>query len=585
MTKTKAILIIFVLIVASSFKAWSQVVISSLEGEYRDGQVFLTWNETNITDSTHFNVYLSSVPITSENLSSATKVGHHIETSSACDWWQNPASFSADSVDNKTNGFKLHDRTLDPASGLFVHTVTSSDPVQIYFAVTYSNGSSEDQEIVSGENSLLNPVQGMVSEAKPIPLDNAPLPGNSNGKSLIFQLHGRGSDASVSGNSNFLFFGDNSHGWREGLARKFYVGETEESIIIMPYDRTWIGRPLLYSRDMRDHVPAINTFWYGCNNMIYDEELSQDGVMVDYTEKFLLYLVKWAQEYYETDPDRTYLQGTSMGGAGGISVGFHNPDVFARIESKVPIVAFTDKSGSDERSSLYRLDGVCGKPCDSTIYTSTGIRFIDYMNGEKTVREFKGELPYLVLCNGRNDASIPWINNPSFYQALDETNRGFYCYWDNGAHNMHDSLPEDFSNLFSLIPEIRKSKSYPAFSESSISKDPGNGEKDNGDIVGWKNRGIYWIEVTETADSWSTKIFTKGDFLQYPSSVSVTPRNLTQFKPGNNEMLIADYSGSQKSIQTDENGIVKVDGIVINSLQDTVKLTISKTATIKGQVK
>ena len=206
MTKTKAILIIFVLIVASSFKAWSQVVISSLEGEYRDGQVFLTWNETNITDSTHFNVYLSSVPITSENLSSATKVGHHIETSSACDWWQNPASFSADSVDNKTNGFKLHDRTLDPASGLFVHTVTSSDPVQIYFAVTYSNGSSEDQEIVSGENSLLNPVQGMVSEAKPIPLDNAPLPGNSNGKSLIFQLHGRGSDASVSGNSNFLFF-------------------------------------------------------------------------------------------------------------------------------------------------------------------------------------------------------------------------------------------------------------------------------------------------------------------------------------------------------------------------------------------
>ena len=149
---------------------------------------------------------------------------------------------------------------------------------------------------------------------------------------------------------------------------------------------------------------------------------------------------------------------------------------------------------------------------------------------------------------------------------------------------MHDSLPEDFSNLFSLIPEIRKSKSYPAFSESSISKDPGNGEKDNGDIVGWKNRGIYWIEVTETADSWSTKIFTKGDFLQYPFSVSVTPRNLAQFKPGNNEMLIADYSGSQKSIQTDENGIVKVDGIVINSVQDTVKLTISKTATIKEQL-
>lgn len=570
--------------VANPFELKSQVVISSLKGEYMHGQVFLTWNESNITDSTHFNVYIHDNPINGGNISQATRIGHHIETSSASDWWQNPASFSADSVDDKSHGFRLYDQVLDPASGLFVHTVESSDPGEMYFAVSYSNGSIEEKSFSAGQNTLNDPVQGTVSTTKPIPLENAPTPGSVGGKSLILKLHGRGSDAGISGNANFLFFGDKSLGWREGLARKFYVEETEESIIILPYDRIWIGRPLLYSRDKRDHVPAINSFWFGCNDKIYDEELVDQGVIVDYTEQFLLYLVKWAQDYYGTDPLRTYLEGTSMGGAGGISVGFHNPDVFARIESKVPIVAYTDKSGSDERSSLFRLDGVCGKPCDSTIYTSSGIRFIDHMNGEKAIRDYKGELPYLVLCNGRNDESIPWINNPSFYQALNETNRGFYCYWDNGAHDMHDSLPEDFLKIFSLIPELKKSLSYPAFSESSNSKDPGNGEKYNGDIVGWMNRGIYWTEVVETADSWSVEIYSQGDFLQYPLTVNVTPRSLSQFQLGNNEMTNVEYSGSQRSVQANEDGRVTVDGIVINSAQDTIKLKISKSTSSKDQL-
>ena len=580
MTKYKPILL-FILFAISIGQIKSQVAISSLSAEYKYGQVFLTWNEVNVTDSTHFNVYLYENPINGDNFSQATKIGHHIETSSACDWWQNPASFSADSVEDKTHGFRLFDKILDPSSGLFVHTIASADPGSMYFAVTYSDGDNEVLNFTAGTNSLIDPIQGEVSRPRPIHLENAYLPGNEKGKSLIIELHGRGSDSGISNNANYLFFGDKSHGWREGLARKFFVTETEKSIVIQPYDRIWIGRPLLYSRDTRDHVPAINTFWYGCNDKIYDKELSNGGVMVDYTEKFLIYLVSWAQEYFETDPKRTYLEGTSMGGAGGISVGFHNPEVFARIDSKVPIVAFTDKTGSDERSSLYRLDGVCGRPCDSTIYTFDGIRFIDHMNEEKTVRDFEGDLPYLVLCNGRNDESIPWINNPSFYQALNETSRGFACYWDNGTHDMHYSIPDDFANIYETLPEIELGSSFPAFSNFSNSKDPGNGEKTDGDIVGWMNRGIYWSEISETADSWSIKVFTEGEFLEYPLSVDLTPRALNLFNVEKNEMFIAEYSGMQRSVQANDNGILTIEGVEISSSLDTIKLKITRSSISK----
>jgi hypothetical protein len=584
MLKYKFRIFLFLILFVHLLNTRSQTVITSISAEYQNGQVFLTWNEANVTDSTRFNVYLSNEPISESTISDATLVGHHIEPSSACDWWLNPASFSVSEPEDKSHGFQLANKTLDPSSGLFVHTVLPQDSLPMYFAVTYTVGKVEFDSVTAGENSLITPASGPVSLPLPVPQADIPLPGTSKGKFLIFKLHGRGSDVSISNNANFLVFGDSSQGWREGLARKFYVKETEESIEITPYDRIWIGRPLIYSWDKRDHVPAINTFWHGCNNKIYDKNLVNEGVMVDYTENFILYLVEWAQSYYETDPERTYLEGTSMGGAGGISLGFHHPDVFARIKSNVPIVAYTDKAGSDGRSSLKRLDGICGRPADETIYTYDGIRFIDYMNEEKIVREYGGELPFLLLTNGRNDLSIPWINNPSFYKALDERNRGYTCYWNDGDHDMHVDLPSDFVNLYTTLPIFKKNVSFPAFSNFSNNKNPGNGEKTNGDITGWMNRGIYWTEVTETENYWVVKLHTEGDFITYPTSVDVTPRNLQLFQVEKGETYFAEHNSYEEMIQADDNGFITVKGVSFYSKLDVIYLRIGKTSTKIGHV-
>ena len=455
-----------------------QPAVSNLKATMRSGQVFLTWKEAPVSEGTTFRVFLHDQPITDETLPQATQVGQSIEAGSACDWWKDPASFDANATPNRTHGFVIDGKELDPRDGLFVHTITEADPPTMYFAVLPSSSDTVLDSVA---------VQGAPAFPEPIQLQNAPASNSAAGGSLTLDLHGRGGGTDADNQANFLLFGDSLQGWREGLARKFVVESDGGNIVIKPLDRMWVNRPLLYSWDVRDHVPAINTWWYGCNDHIYDPQGVTNGVVVNYTEEHLLYLVRWAQRYFGTDPQRTYIKGTSMGGSGAISMGFHHPDVFASIFSAVPVVAYTRRAGADGRYNLLRLDGLCGRPCDETVMSSEGIPVMERMDGERIAREYSGDLPFLVLCNGRTDKSIPWINNPFFYQELNRSRRGFSSYWNNGAHDMLASVPADVTEFYAAQP-MELNASYPAFSNFSDNRDPGDGARDDGDITGWMNR-------------------------------------------------------------------------------------------------
>lgn len=526
------------------------VPVTNLNAFVRSGQIFLTWNEAPVPEGVTFNVFLNTEPIHAENLVHAQRVGHHIEPGSACDWWKDPASFDVDAVPDRTHGFVIDGRELDPRGGLFVYTVQETDRQPMYFAVLSS--SAEPSELMPGINSLSEPVSTEPAMIQPVQIQAAPEKNSAVGKSLTLILHGRGDGRNADNRANFVVFGDGRQGWRPGLARKFIVESRDDGIVIYPLDRTWIGRPLLYSRDKRDHVPAINTWWYGCNENIDDPDTVADGAVVNYTEEHLLYLVRWAQDYFGTDPARTTIRGKSMGGSGAISVAFHHPAVFAAVYSDVPVVAYTSRAGRDGKSNLWRLDGLCGRPCDETAMSSDGIPVMERMNSERIVLDYPGDLPFLVICNGRKDGSIPWINNPSFYRALNQARRGFVAYWNDGKHDMGDFLPADISGFYSLQPEMRLGVSYPAFSDFSANSDPGNGEADDGDTIGWMNRGLYWSDIRETEDSWSIFIRAEGDFLPPEGTVSVTPRHLTRFQIRPGETLLV----NGHPVQADENGLI-----------------------------
>ena len=171
----------------------NEIVVTELKAHVRSGQVFLTWDESQVAAEVTFQVFMSLKPITTETLSKSRKVGFNIEAGSACDWWQDPASYTFGVEPDRSHGFKIDDRELDPRSGLFVYTSRNDDST--YFAVLPSFADSSD--IVPGGNSLEVPVCALPELIQPIRLRDGPLKNCAVGKSLTLALHGRGGGSNL----------------------------------------------------------------------------------------------------------------------------------------------------------------------------------------------------------------------------------------------------------------------------------------------------------------------------------------------------------------------------------------------------
>ena len=566
-------IILFILLLIALVGKGEASMITNLSGEYRNGQVFLTWAEQNMAEGITLNVYASKNPITSQNLSSALKIGHHIEQHSAQDWWQNPASFFKDEKPGIPAGFVIKDSAppLNPQGGLFVHTVTEKTQGASYYAVTTTGPDDVEQtELTPKQNTLQKPIVAHMAPTHPIYIGaENPLPQNSaKGKALIFSLHGRGGGYTAGGEKpkqvNYLFFGNTKQGWRDGLAFKVQITMTDEAIHVSPCDRQWTGgRPLLESRDKRDHCPAVSTWYYGYPERIYETLDYKNKVVPNYTEEQLLGIVRWAQNYLGTDPNKTYLTGGSMGGSGSISLGFHHPKTFALLDVNVPAVAYTPQG------NLQRLNCFCG-PLDETVKTHTGKPFLEHMNGILTAQNTTADLPFLIMRSGRTDRSIPWANNPPFYKAMNTARQAIVAYWSNGDHaSADDNFPKE-SHYAPAREKIQLDRSYLAFSNCSTNHNPGNGDAQDGDLEGWINRGLDWEDIVDTHTEYAVTVQAYYEGLTYPVVVDVTPRRLQAFRIMPKEKITVQFStGDTHEIQADETGLLTIPKVNISNRAGT----------------
>ncbi len=549
-------------------------VVSDLQGVYRHGQVFLTWKEAEAPVGTTFNVYMSRQPITAKTLPEAEKIGHHVERHSARDWWQDPASFFKDEAPAEPAGFVIESGAdpLDPGGGLFVHTVTSHDEGKRYYAVTANgSGGTENTYILLGDNSLQNPVMGQVAMVQPIYIAEAGIPhaqDSAKGRSLIFSLHGRGGGYTAGGENpakvNYMFFGDAKQGWREGIPYKFHLTITEKTVRVAICGRQWTGgRPLLESKDRRDHCPAINTWYYGYPERIYETTSYENKVIPNYSEEQILGIARWVQEYLGADAKRCYISGGSMGGSGAVSMGFHHPYIFAHIHANVPAVAYTPEG------NLERLVCFCG-PLDDTVVNHKDEPFLEHMNGILTAQRTKANLPFLFMLSGRADKSIPWPNNPPFYRAMNDARQAFVAYWSNGDHGTAGREFPQNSHFAPAQEKFALDKSYLAFSNCSNNDDPGNGDRDNGDAVGWINRGLGWTDIVDTPTEYSVTVLAYYDGLEYPITVDVTPRRLQIFRAKPGEMLnVLVNTGESQQVKVDEDGLITILSLTISGRNGT----------------
>ena len=537
--------------------------VSNLKGIYRNGQVFLTWDEEEVTRGTTFNVYISDKIITAGNIGSTEKVGQHVEPHSARDWWQNPASFFKDEEPVEPEGLVLENGgpPLDPFGGLYVHTIRPKDIGPRYYAVTATGPDGvENTEVVPKDNSLNRPITGLTEPIQPIYVGKRGAAYSKNaakGKALMLLLHARGGGNTAGGphpaKVNYLFFGNKKQGWREGLPFKFNVLVDDTTLQISPCDRQWTGgRAVLESKDERDHCPAINSFWYGYPERIYETTFYENKVIPNYTQEQLIGIVKWAQEYLGTDPNKCYIKGGSMGASGAILLGFHYPKIFARIDAFVPAVAYTPET------NLWRLECFCG-PLDETDVNHKGESFMDYMNGILIAKQSEADLPFLFMLSGRTDRSIPWANKPPFYRAMNEARQALVAYWSGGDHG---SANKDFPLRTHWGPGLEKFRfdlSYLVFSNCSNNNDFGNGDPNVGDVVGWINRGLDWENIVDTAEEYSVTVLAYGGGLKYPVTVDVTPRRLQEFTVAEGqEVIVRIDSDKPRRIKPDEHGLISI---------------------------
>ena len=573
--------------------AFSGIIVTSQEirnlcGEYRNGQVFLQWEEHALPQDATLQVWVSDSPFTSSE-TKKNLLAKNIHQSSARDWWQDPASFFKSAQPATPIGFVIQDngQALNPANGLHVHTIPRNGDGERYYGVTWhSDNSVVEQPFRPGMNCLATAVAVKFEQVVPISLQSPALKrGDGLGKALVFAFHGRGGGAGVNNTTGkatgtHLWFADSNQGWREGLPFKFNLSISENEVCISPFDRTWINRPLYESKDARDHVPAVSSFWSGYNTNIAKSNNTPEIEVDIYIERYLLALMDWAQNWLGTDSNRCYLTGASMGGSAGISLGLHYPGRFAAIHAMVPVYRYTwEECSTSKAVSAGRLACACGPLQERPAkMQNSGQDFLEYMDGAMNINRQQIDTPPIFATNGRRDASIPWVNNPPFYQAANQSRQAFAVFWNDGPHGMSSSAPKDVKNWSNYLFKYRLNQSYPAFSNCSDNKNYGNGAPEDGDIVGWINRGLEWAEIKDTRWEYSIQLSAKHPDISYPVSTDVTLRRLQQFCVQPGEILqVKIGSGEEFSHTIPADGLLTIRGIKFADAQP-VSLTVRRPA-------
>ncbi len=520
-------------------------VVTQLRAEYRYGQTFLTWKEAPVPAGTTFNVYLSRKPIAdATGLAVAKKVCQWIEPHSAEDWTRDKGNYGKGRVKDKKTGkvppvpapvgyiIKEGGKRLDPASGLHVHTVAKDEAGDCYYAVTVVTDGREDRTVAPGANALRAPVAQKREPIRPIwqGQGKGVAAGSGKGKALFLQLHAKGNRPAC----KYIVFGDATHCWCEGVPFMFDVYVGRDRVTLAPSNTMYVGRSFKRGLAAKRPIRGIWTFWYGCSDKIPQPEEIPNGTPTNYSERRLLFEIDWAKQFLKTDPNRTYCYGSSMGGCGTMSFAFRHPEIFAAVSAHVPIVAYNEGDPKKGRQlgwhdNTFRLVDFCGP---LSLICSDGIPLSKRMDSTAFTLSHPGDLPLLVIANGRQDGSIPWHNNPPFYRALQQTRQGCVVAWNDGIHpTVAKLLPPDFKRWAKAgLTRFALNKSYPAFSNCSRNNDPGNGDSNSGDVVGYMNRGLNWTDPKETADRYEVLITYDLDAGDLPLSVDVTPRRCQAFR-------------------------------------------------------
>lgn len=559
----------------------------SLAAFHRAGQTFITWREV-AGAGVRYRIFRSPAPILS--VSGLTPIGE-VADSTAFDR-------RAREAEGTLYRYRIAPGLEVPeGSGLFVHTPDATGAS--YYAVTsVDETGGEDPLVVIGDNSLAEAVAETLGLPRPV-LQRILTPGNG----LAYDIYSHwASDAGTALYPSMCVL--------PSRAFNFTVGRREEGSLHpvtidlhsgpgfyywSPMPPVGTGQPAEWVITLDDAVPndVLYTHWYGCNEK-FDWEtglpIPESGVNVDFTVRRVAWTLDWALGALPIDPERVYLFGNSMGGAGAAFLGHALRDRVAARYAQVPKLNYAVLNDSAPNCS-FNTHGPLRAICDrlwGTVATnlpcSDGMPTYERLDIERlTLASRHLDLPPLIAVSGRNDATVGWTEKIGVYAAFDAAREPCTFYWDSRQHSgpRGDSLVEwapmdDPAALFSY----RLHESVPAFSRCSANGNAGDGKASTADRYGAINAHLTWRRpVKDTPARWEVFIEPRDleslhGLERAPDTirVDVTPRRLQSFsvipgksyqwevRDGATEALLA-----TGSVPPDAYGLVTIPSVLVTA--------------------
>ena len=556
-----------ILMVQSTFAA--DVKVTGIQAVYRNGQTFVTWKDAAEGEEgakLRYSLYRSATPITQANLSQAECCYNGVLNNSAKLFGS--AFYPKDRVDPQKPYVIIEEggHALPPWSGLAVHTVVKDG--EAYYAVVATDEKYAPlSAVVPGESATTAAVSEKVAPIQPIKLYDSKSRGvyspqtclsGKQGLPLAVTLHasqGQGGGAGEYGDY-YLYFATAEMGWRDGLPGVFSVKENHD-----PKDNVLV----LENRDCIENPngkQAMETYWFGYY-CVPQGATHKEARAYPFTEKRLEFIVDWVIKKYAVDPMRVNCSGGSMGAWGSTSFGFRRPQFFAAVYPNRPrtiqrgLPALVQAPGKDQK--VLMADGQTD--------------YYERMNSVKFATETFTDLPFYGWCCGRNDGFATWKEQIEMVKAMTRSHHGFAFAWNNGDHS---TGTEPMGQVQKYYPAalFAKNVSYPAFGNSSIDNNLGNGDPKDGDLIGGINLGFHWSEIADEESKWSVKI--SNELAKDAMTVDVTPRRCQKFKAAAGETLKWSSSGGANgTVKADEHGLVTVEKVALKA-GEPVTLTISR---------
>lgn len=370
----------------------------------------------------------------------------------------------------------------------------------------------------------------------------------------------------------------------------------------------------------------FNTYWWGYSDQHPDGDEDSTGASTPpYTARRVLHLVEWVLENYEgADPDRVYLRGGSMGGAGATVIGLLWARHFAWVRGTIGQTI----AANHRPLRLDQLSGHWGSP-ETNAPDGAGLGCWDRQDLARALEQSpEARDQHVYLKHGKDDSTIHFgavvmdstLTGLSFYEALEEHHVAHYAVWDEGGHGSSDPVlggswwDNGWNPIVDEVSYVRAGLAHPAFTLSSVNDDPGDGTgngnqawSDNagyagsvgtagdtgwtGDVAGVLGRSLRWESggILDTLEEFAVPLFvldgqgedapasgypTVGDQLdgELPVLVDVTPRRLQAFQARPGEEIAWSFGDASGIVTADEVGAITVPQLALQTTPTVLRL-------------